>query len=288
MKLTYIITTRGRPDEIKRTLEDTIPSIRRGDTKILVCVDSDDIETIAVLKSFYLDSRVIISIKPREDSRGEKHDRALTEAPADIYMMGHDCASIRTPGFDQIIVDAAGLFPDGIGCVYTPMANAAFPSMQAITAKLVEKIGYTYSHEYPYWFIDHELDDIARMIGRYVCVNMDTEHHQTRRPSKTTRLRDLEFWTCYFDAATIYRRELARSIIDDMDEPEWRKTMLKTWNAPIESRSMYINACVRANAAAIEKDRGEDGPPDLGYLRIVGEAQKIINRRYHELKRLAA
>jgi hypothetical protein len=285
MKLTFIIATRERPFDLVRTLNAVVRNMTREDTTLLLCVDADDKQTINALDTIPNDRRIRISVKEREDSRGEKYDRALTEAPADVYLVGHDCVPLNTVGFDDLVVRAAESFPDGIGCVYSPMANMSFPSMQAPTARLVEKIGYIYSHEYPFWFIDHELDDIVRMIGRYVFVNIEQDI-ATRRPSKTLRLRELKFWTTYFDIATMRRRNLAHSIIDGEDflEPQWRKDMLKTWHHLIEIRSHWLNAQVRGAAEQIERERGEKGPPDEGYVRLRTAAEKRMIEMYEELK----
>ena len=285
MNLTMIVPTRGRPNLLLETLAHTILNVSREDTKILICVDDDDKPTIDALGRLPQDDRVRVSIKPREDSRGEKYDRALTEAKADVYLLAVDCAPVLTPAFDQHIINAARLFPDGIGCVYTPMANASFPGYQAPTARLVEKLGYIYNPEYPYWFVDHELDDICRMIGRHVCVDIDVSTAPLR-PAKTIRMHDLAFWTSYFDVMTLERRLKARDIINstDFESPDWLKQVLCNSYQPIEARSYWINNNVRTNAAAIEAQRGETAPPDEGYLRAKAKADKKLIEVFAALK----
>jgi hypothetical protein len=277
MSLIVIIATRGRPQEMLETVRLTLPKIERDDTRLMICADSDDVITLRRLCELPDDTHIHISVKEREDTRGEKYDRALTECPGSIYLPCHDCAPILTPGFDRIILDAAAVFPDGIGCVYSPMANASFPAFQAITAKLVEKIGYIYSHDYPFWFIDHELDDIARMIGRYIFVDIGV-NTTTMRPAKSLRLRELDFWTKYFDYLTYERREVAHRIIDGEDfiAPAWLKTMLKTQHLAVEARSIHLNYEVRRAAHAIESTRGSDEPPDEGYIRAKQKAERKI------------
>ena len=220
----------------------------------------------------------MVSVKKREDSRGEKYDRALTEAPADVYLPAVDCAPFVSEGFDVAILEKARLFPDGIGCVYTPMVNASFPGLQAPTAKLVEKLGHIYNHEYPFWFIDHELDDISRMIGRFVFANVKFEP-RPYRPGTTIRLRDLEFWTAYYDLMSIERRAKAREIImgKDFQSPQWLKEVLANSYQVVEARSRNINAGVRNNAKAIEAQRGDPNPPDEGYLRAKAKAVIKMN-----------
>lgn len=288
MTLTVIVTTRERPHQMVETVGRTLNNVTLKDTTILVCADSDDPMTLRMLKVLPDSPHIKVSVKQREDSRGEKYDRALTEAPADVYLPAHDCVPILTKGFDRIILNATAVYPDGIGCVYTPMANASFPGLQAITAKMVEKIGYIYNHEYPFWFIDHELDDIARMIGRFVFVDVELSI-QPMRPSKSIRLRDLAFWTTYFDAMTLERRKIAHRIIDDPEfkSPGWLKGVLKEQHQAVEARSYWVNGQVRAMAEQIEQERGSDGPPDAGYLRAKAAAEKKLLRVYEELRAAA-
>ena len=165
------------------------------------------------------------------------------------------------------------------------MVNASFPGLQAPTAKLVEKLGWIYNHEYPFWFIDHELDDICRMIGRFVFANVKFEP-APYRPGTTIRLRDLEFWTAYYDLMSIERRAKAREIImsKDFQSPQWLKEVLANSYQVVESRSRHINAGVRQNAKAIEAQRGDKGPPDEGYLIAKGKAEAKLSELLRTLK----
>lgn len=289
MSLTIIIPTRGRPSLLQRTLETSLPNVKRDDTKILVCADEDDPLTLDCLSMLPKDGRMSISIKPREDSRAEKYDRALIEAPADIYLPTVDCASLLTPGFDDIIVEKAKLFPDGIGCVYTEMANASFPKLQGITARLIEKLGYMYCPDYPFWFIDHDMDDICRMIGRYICTDIVLEN-ASMRTAKTHRLRDLEFWVNFFDLSTPRRIKLAASVVNspDFDCPAWQKEMVNTWHNVVAARSWYISCGVVGAAKQIEESRGNEGPPDEGYVRLKAKAEIKMREMFAELQKEAA
>lgn len=272
------------PTLLLTTLSRTLPNIRDPNTKVLLAIDADDTAMIDALNGTGLpeDPRIIISVKPREDSRGEKYDRALTEAPADIYLLAVDHAPILTQNFDGMILEAASFWPDGIGVVYSPMANFSFPALQAITAKLAAKIGYLYNHEFPFWYIDHELDDLARMIDRIAYADIAVDCHSLR-PGKTLECRDLLFWTAYFDAARLYRRRKAMAIVGD-DEfltPKWQKEILRR-NVPlIEHRSAWINN--HGRAPGLEEMRG-GSPPDARYLRILERAKPILQGRIAELQ----
>lgn len=290
MSLSLNIGTRGRPEPLKITIGETLRNTVRDDTRILISVDDDDPATINALDALPKDERIKVSIRPREDNRGEKSDRVLTEAPADVYMIGSDSVPILTKGYDQLVLDAAKLFPDGVGVICTQMQNASFPSFQAVTQKWVDLIGHIYCHDYPFWFIDHELDDLARMTGRIVFVDV-ADNAIPMRPTKTNRLRDLHFWCDYFDCATFRRRASAFRIIDQLDCPDYHKAMLRTWYHPVEARSLYLNHCARRDAAEIEAARGEPGEPDPGYLRAFDKARqtlKVMTREIQALRQEAA
>jgi hypothetical protein len=284
MGLTVNFGSRGRPDDLVQTLHESMKHLLRDDTKVLVALDDDDQPSIDAVSRFPDDPRIIVSIKPREDTRGPKCDRALTEAPNSVYTVGHDSASIVTPGWDELIVHASQLFPDGIGVVCSGMANASFPAMQCVTQGWVDIVGHIYNHDYPFWFIDHELDDLCRMTGRFVFVPGMEVEHQTRRPEKTIRMRDLHFWADYYDLATHRRLNMAESIIDALDCPEWQRIAMKTWHPPVHARSQWINNTVRANAVKLEEERGERGEPDPGYLRAFERARQEAKAMRNELK----
>jgi hypothetical protein len=286
MKLTINIATRGRPELLEYTIKNTLPNIRLPNTVLMVSVDDDDTATQNLIKRDSLNP-VRWSIKPREDSRGEKYGRALTAAPADVYLPAVDCAPILTPGFDEIILERARLFPDGIGVVRTPYINNVFPpALQALTAGYVEKMGYIYNPEYPFWFIDHEVHDMARLIGRYVEAPIEVKTQGTR-PAKTIRLRDVSFWATYYDLMALERRAKARAIIEGFQAPAWVKAHLRDNYHGIEHEARQINDTVRRNAAAIEAQRGDDGPPDEGYLRAKAKAEAKLDRLISALKAAA-
>lgn len=276
MRLTINLVARGRPEPLKRTLETTLKNIR-AQTTLMVSADDDDPAVIEAAKSF----DVLVSVKPREDTVGAKYNRALKEAPADVYMPLQDTAPHVTPGFDEKVLEAASLFPDGIGCVYGNMGCLAFPHSQSVTAGLVAKLGYWYPECFPYWFVDHWIDDIARMIDRisFADISQTVENHVTQER------RELKFWTVFFDCCAIVRREQARLIIDSPEflEPDWRKELLRRHYPLHEFRSLWINNEVRQSG--FQEATGPGGPR---YDRVKANAMAMLQQLLPQMNLTAA
>jgi hypothetical protein len=276
MSLSIILAARARPDLLKQTVARTLPNIRESDTKFLIAVDEDDPETVAAAKEC---DGVVVSVMPREDSFGGKYNRVLTEAPADVYLPMCDYAPHITPGFDTRILEAASLFPDGIGVVYNHMANLSFPDVNGVTAKFAEKMGYLYPPYFPYWFVDHWVDDIVKLIGRISFADVVLD--KSKRPGTHDR-RDVAWWATFYDAGLIHRRNLARSIIESEDflEPEWRKKLLLSdYHMLIEGRSKMTNDTARQTQWHKPPEAIDDR-----YRRIKSKAQGLLREWLPELE----
>ncbi len=277
MSLTITLATRGRPDRLKATLAGTLPMLVRDDTRVIVAIDDDDDDTLEALPDLPIDVRVIPDIRPREDALSEKWNRGYLYYPADLYGIMADYGRWITPALDQKLIDAARLFPDGIGVVYTQMANMSFPSSQAVTHKLAEKLGWMYPPGFPYWFADHWIADIATMIDRI----SDAEVQQSYEQKPTTQeYREPAFWATFYDCQRLVRRQQATDIIqsDDFLEPQWRKQMLVNAFPRHEFRSQWINDQVR-RMAPVEASTGGDR-----YTRLRIAAQQQMRRLWPALK----
>lgn len=272
MRLTTIINTRGRPDLLRDTVEATVAGMTEPETRLIVAVDEDDEVTLNDIAWLPRDKRVLLNIEAREDTRGPKCDRALRIAPADIYMPVSDYTPIHRPGWDAVICEAAELFPEGIGCVQTLPINANFAGIQAPTAKLVELMGYIYPPHFPFWFIDHWLDDIVRMTGRAVTVDIGSDHFSLSGQRKTIGLREVGFWCDYYDALTPERFEQANRIIEALDETPATKRRLRSNFPTVDVRSRHLNFCVKT------RNLPDNDPPDERYLRVKAKAVEHLKQ----------
>lgn len=268
MRLSCNIATRQRPDLLRQTIETTLRNVSLSATTVMVSVDADD-ETSAKIANEYL-AEIAVSIEPREDSLGEKYNRVLKVAPADIYMPMVDYAPVITKGFDAKVIEAASVYPDGYACVVGPLANLSFACVYAVTHKFAEKTGGIFPPYFPYWFIDHWLDDVARMTDRMVLGHVVTDFW-SRRPGTMER-REPGFWGTFFDRMAWERERQANAVIDasDFDETPARKLALKR-NFPLfHQRSAMINDNCRSPQMPSDPSRDER------YHRIKGNAVRIL------------
>lgn len=239
MRLALNLCTRGRPELMAWTLFHTLQNIRDPNTVLMVSADEDDEKTIEAARIFK--DRIHLNIKPREDALGDKYNRVL-EVDADLYSTMCDYVPHATPGFDVKLLQAASVFPDGIGVVFTRLANTSFTTYQGVTKRMTQELGYLYPPYFPYWFVDHWIDDLAKMIGRFSFADVQTVTEPNR---KTQEFREPGYWATLFDACAIQRREEANRLLDLMDEPQWRKDMLRANFGLHEQRSVMVNDFVR-------------------------------------------
>lgn len=285
MNLLISLATRGRPQQFVETIDKSIQNWTHPNTRMVVQVDDDDTATIEAINKRGLwvdpkpwgpmgwDERVTFNIQPREDTIAEKWNRILS-VPADVYMSAADDDPYITPGYDAKILEAASRFPDGIGIVYGHMANASFTGIAAPTRKLCEKLGYIFPPLFPYWFVDHWVDDVARIIGRISFADVRTDQGGA---GKTQELREPAWWATWFDAAYLMRRKQAHDIIrgKDFRTPSWNKDILLRHHPMIEYRSRWVNDNVRAQAKALEGWSGLSAA-DQRYQRVKAKAVAMI------------
>jgi len=254
VKLSIILATRNRPHLLIPTVRTTLANVRNKETRLAVMADSDD-EATVLCRPQLERMGATMWVSPRAPSLGEKYNAGVAVEPGDVYLVMVDYAPHVTEGFDQKILDAAAIYPDGYAVVRNWFANLSFPGINAVTHKLVGKMGGLYPPFYPFWFVDHHLDDIAQFIGRYVFaeVEIDTSaRKETPERPWTQGRRETWLWALLFDALSGERQELAQSIIEgpDFDETAASKAALLNNFKPIVQHSMSVNSAARKDAGA--------------------------------------
>jgi hypothetical protein len=260
MKLAITLATRGRPAQLVETIKRSVQFWTDPNTCLYVIVDDDDPQTIEAVQKNQIQipggnrttPPLFLVPRPRPDTIAEKWNAVTELCPdADVYLVAADDDPYITPGYDTKILDAASRFPDGIGVVYGHLANASFPGVMAPTRGFVDKLGYLFPPFFPYWFVDHWVDDVARLIDRVSFADVRTDQSKA---GVTQEMREPAWWATWFDAAYLMRRRQAYQIIagDDFQERESRKQMLYAHCPLIEYRSRWINENVRASSRQME------------------------------------
>lgn len=264
------IATRGRPDLLRQTVRRTVRNITCPETVLLLSVDADD-EFSCMAAEELTGKHVQVIQREREDSLGAKWNRML-DIPADLYVCQGDYTACVTPGWDAKLLEAASLFADGIGLVYGEMANASFPHWLAATRKWVDLVGY-YPEYFSYWFSDHWLDDVGRMTGRIVHAPIQMQAYP-RPDGGTQERRELHFWTAFFDEMQPERHAQANRVIDALDEPGWRKEVLRRNFYFTDYRSNWIHEHLRG--VKLPEAAGDGGPR---YARLREKALGMLREQ---------
>lgn len=273
MRLVVSLATRGRPDRLIDTVTKSVKNWGHPDTIMQIQVDDDDQATIDACQKHSWDG-VHVNIKPREDTISQKWNRAF-DVPGDVYLVAADDDPYVTENYDVKIIQAAERFPDRIGMIYGHLANLSFSGAVAPTRKLCELMGGKIFPEYfPYWFVDHWTDDVARIIGRISFAAVKTDQS---RPGVTQEMREPGWWATWFDAAYLMRRKQAHDIIDlpEFCVLPWQIDLLKTHHPLIEVRSRMINQNVRQQNAQLSQWAGNLKPDDR-YNRIKQRAIDMV------------
>lgn len=262
------------------TIKRSVINWRHPETVLQVQVDEDDKTTIEALETFIelpiATQRIDINVKPREDTIAEKWNRVLS-IPADVYLVAADDDPYVTEGYDSLICRAAERFPDGIGMVYGHLANLSFSGAVAPTARLCDLMGgVIFPPLFPYWFVDHWTDDLARIIGRISFANIRTDQS---KPGVTQEMREPGWWATFYDAAYLYRRRQAHDIIDNQEFicSEWQRDILKSHHPLIEVRSRMINQSVRNESGRLSAWAGNLSV-DERYNRVKRRAMAMVPR----------
>jgi len=246
-------------------------------TEMWIQVDDDDAPTIELCEKHCWNDheKIHASIEPREDTVAGKWNRIIKQAPnADVLMYHADDDPYVSPGYDQLTLDAAARFPDGIGAVFGHLANLSFSCTYAATRKYVEKLGFLLPDHFPYWFCDHWTDDLARMIGRISFANIRTDQSA---PGVTLEMREPGWWGTFYDAAYLYRRAQALKIINDPEfvSPHWQKDLLIAAFPLIDVRSRMINQSVRNESQRLSGYAG-NLKTDERYMRVKARAIALV------------
>ena len=161
--ISLLLPTRGRPALAKRLFKSIAETIAQPErVEIILYADEDDTGSHHLNSS---DFRVVPIIGPAL-SMGGYNSACLKQARGDIIILVNDDMVIRTPGWDNMIVEMDAGFSDKIYLAYSNDLNkkrslCTFPILSRRTCELLVE---PYPAAYQGAFIDVHLFDIFKRL----------------------------------------------------------------------------------------------------------------------------
>ena len=237
-EVAILLSTRGRPDmllEVFQSLKAT--TVGRDQIALWLYVDEDDSLTRGAIdagKFPDLGFPVHWHIGPRTPDWCRTYEVlwATQGRDAEVYMIANDDVRFETHGWDQVLRAEVAKYPDGIllACPYDPVAPA-ISTFPIIGHGWINTMGRIYAGYFHYWYDDKWVDQIGRMVDRYVNIPMLLS--PIRGKGRTQRMRCLPFWTRFFQLTLPERQETAAKLIHAMHpkDPQARAAALAKMQA---------------------------------------------------------
>jgi hypothetical protein len=220
-EIVILLSTRGRPEKLQEVFASLKKStVGKDKISLWLYVDEDDAVTRKVIDAngfpeIGFPVHWHIGFRTPDWGRPFHILRDAAGPHAEVYMMANDDVRFETIGWDNVLREQYARYPDGIvlACPYDPVAPeiATFP---ILGGSWINTNGCIYAGYFHYWFDDMWLDQIGRMIGRYI--NIPVLLSPIRGKGKTQRMRCLPFWTRFFHLMLRERKATANKLIHAM------------------------------------------------------------------------
>lgn len=215
--LSLLLPTRGRPQMLAEVFESLEKTVKRKDKfAVWLYIDHDDQVTLDAInagnfKKFTYSINWVVG--DRTASLGEIHNltwRACTSGSG-IFMLHADDTSFVTEGWDDIIRAAYDKYPDRILVAHPHDPALHEPTFQMIlSAEWMAVTGYFSTAHFPFWFDDMWLDHIGKLIGRRE--QLPIRLGLIGGKGTTTRMRNMGFWTQFFNLTLDERIQTAQAL----------------------------------------------------------------------------
>src|SRR5581483_4736334 len=140
---------------------------------------------------------------------------AASGKTAQVYMVSVDDARFDTAGWDEITRRKFAEYPDGVLLAFPhdPMTadTATYP---IFGGGWLETLGEMFPGYFPFWFDDRWVSQVGALAGR--CVKLPILLYPIRGKGRTKRMRNLAFWTRFFQLTLDERKAAARKLIERM------------------------------------------------------------------------
>ncbi len=221
-EISILCATRGRPEMLGESFQSLRAStVRKEKTHLWIYVDEDDEVTRKAIEAKTIPDPglpVHWHIAPRTAGLGQIH-QALWSASgkaSEVYMFASDKSHFATPGWDEVIRKKAAAHPDGVMLAFAHDPNTADQGTYPILGwNWIQTLGYFFPGYFPFWFDDLWMDQIGRMVGRFEKLPIVIAPVGGTR-GRTQRMRNVPFWTRFFQLMLPEREDAARRLIAAM------------------------------------------------------------------------
>lgn len=283
MRITVIIPSRGRPEQLFATLRrmQKLQAVDSGDQPAhqvvyMIGADADDTETIGMGKLLVTPSLrggpICMRVFARTPSLGEMVNRMALDAPADVYCSLCDDVLVLTEGWDSKIAEAVEAKPDGVFWWRTDEKRSA--TYAIVTEKWRQASGRIFTNHFPFWWDDVWLLHTWMLAseGPWLYVEAVLED----RPQTTQRMRDLRFWGDFYKSRQPERMADAERIRAALG---WPRTLSPENFAAFAKAMCALSPEFEATADEVEKRQGEKGAPTPEYLRAKARAETLMTEK---------
>jgi hypothetical protein len=218
-EIAILIATRARPQYLAEVLQSLARhTLRKDKTALWIYVDdNDEVTQSACAEHKFCDPGFPVHwhVGPPPASLGETHEAlwAASGRTAEIYMVSVDDARFDTPAWDDVIRRHFASYHDGVLLAFPhdPMTHdvGTYP---IFGWRWLETMKQVFPGYFPYWFDDHWMSQIALLIGRWF--KLPILLYPIRGKGRTKRMRNLPFWTRFFQLMLVERRAAASRLLD--------------------------------------------------------------------------
>lgn len=267
MIVSIIVPTRKRPEQLKRLLASIDnTAVAPPLVEIILGVDADDHETLAVLKDLHTKVKVVAKVADAAPTLGELENRLAKFATGDAIGILADDMILTTKGWDGEIRKYTWMIPDRLGLMFfNDPSHPGFPTYPVVTRTWYETLGYLVPHWFPFWWGDTWLDELGILVNRKYQLPCDIAEQEGR--GHTNNIRDVAWWAEFFNETRELRLADADKILSVMRKPITHYFDLRT--------KILMDP---ANAKAWEERLGTNQPPSPRYLAAKARAQAQLER----------
>ncbi|MBI3851661.1 MAG: hypothetical protein HY298_15495 [Verrucomicrobia bacterium] len=217
-EIALLIGTRARPQYLVEVFQSLQKNTARKDkVSFWLYVDEDDTVTRQVIEAGQFPDpgfAVHWHYGQQTGDIGGMHEVLWRKSgrTAEIFMVSVDDARFDTPGWDEITRQKFSEYSDGVLLAFPhdPMTadTATYPIFGWGWLETLQQI---FPGHFPYWFDDRWVNQVGALAGR--CVKLPILLYPIRGKGRTKRMRNLPFWTRFFQLTLDERKESARALL---------------------------------------------------------------------------